>query len=131
MHTLSIFPVLFDFQMIAALVLRLVLGYAIIILVWKEKAGATHFSLESLHGFTKLQICEMIVALFVIVGLFTQVAAMLALVVIVMRWNGHKRSDAPGTPVTTHETLLYIVLTAIALSLLVLGAGFLAFDLPL
>lgn len=117
--------------MIAALLLRLVLGYSMLALVWKEKAGAKHFSLESLHGFTKLQMCEIVVALFVIVGLFTQVATMLALVAIAIRWSNQKRNAVPGISVNTHETLLYVTLVAISLSLLVLGAGFLAFDLPL
>lgn len=134
MHTLSVFPVLFDFQMIGALLLRVSLGGMLVALVWHEKGGAKNFSLGSLHGFTKIHVAELVIALFLIVGLYTQVVTILAAAAIIIRWNNREKgavTDGFLRPDTFYENALYIALLVVAASLLVLGAGFLAFDLPL
>ncbi len=68
-------------------------------------------------------------SLFLILGLFTQITA-LALSIIVMGiiLRGFK-NKAPQKP--DFESLFFIALEAITLSLVITGAGFFAIDLPL
>lgn len=104
---LSVWPNLFDFWMGAPLLLRLALGGSFIALHYPEWRNA-----RSILG--------LLAGIFILLGLFTQPAALIsALLLIESIWNKRHR-----------RTTLFPLL-AIALALLVLGPGFLAFDWPL
>ena len=115
---LSLWPNLFDFQLAAPLLLRLAaavsltwLGYSLI------KSGTNKQKLlGSILGLGSLLL---------IVGLWTQPTA-LVLFLITAGLLIHKPAGA-----TFQHRLFYLLLAVILLSLLVLGPGFLAFDLPL
>jgi len=70
---------------------------------------------------------EIVVALLLIVGLFTQIAALLGIVIALkMLWFGETYPRF-----IHHEKATYLLLLVILLSLLVTGAGAFAIDLPL
>ena len=72
-------------------------------------------------------IVEILVGIFFIVGYLTQIASLVSIVIILktLYFRKHCPLFAP------HSPLAYILLIAISLSLLISGAGALAFDLPL
>ncbi len=121
---LSIFPSLLAFEGFAPLIIRLVLG---ITLAWfgyqKIKGrGQSSGSNSLLYG-----ILEIIIALFLIVGLFTQIAALLNALILVIKLGFKVNQKA----FLTNGVNYYILLLAMAISLVFTGAGFIAFDLPL
>ncbi len=104
---LSLWPNLFAFQLVAPLLLRLALGgslFALYFSSWRNARG----------------IVGLLVGIFIFIGLFTQPAALAAsLLLLEEGWSNR------------HSRLAIFPLLTIALSLLVLGPGFLAFDWPL
>lgn len=133
---LSIFPELFTYSLIAPFILRIALGgYFILQGARRRKAGddpawdalwynAKIGSLPTVPVLAKIQI---IIGILLFVGLYTQVAAILATIFIGIEWR--KRSQA--APLSFQEQWTLTLAAAIAVSLLFLGAGVLAFDLPL
>ena len=85
------------------------------------------FSARSPRPFSLIDIVWFIDAAFLVVGLFTQAAALAAIILIAFRWYTEWRA---GTQ-SVGRMLLYKMLVVVAFALLFLGAGFLAFDLPL
>ena len=72
-------------------------------------------------------IAELVIAGFLLVGAYTQIAALLIIImslklIIVRPWFAH-----PSIP----SRLFYTLLFAVALSLFITGAGAFAFDLPI
>lgn len=121
---LSIFPSLLAFEGFAPLIIRLVLG---ITLAWfgyqKVKGRGKSAGSNSLaYG-----IVEMLIAIFIIIGLFTQVAALLNVLILIIKL-GHKVQEKAFL---SDGINYYVLLLAMALSLVLTGPGILAFDLPL
>lgn len=133
---LSVFPDLLAFGLFAPLLLRVALGLAFVRFGWHkvgrgraEKAAffdslgwkpGAYFA----FGFGAL---ELAVGTFLLIGLYTQVAALAAALVSLGALVLKKK---PSQGITSSRGFLGL-LFIIALSLLVLGAGFFAFDLPL
>ncbi|HEY4476599.1 MAG TPA: hypothetical protein VJB69_01250 [Candidatus Paceibacterota bacterium] len=106
---LSIWPNLFDFWLVAPLLLRLGLGVSLFSLYYQGR--------RSVRGGLGL-----LTGALIIIGLFTQPAALITSLLLVEEiW--HKRQS--------YNRATLIPLLAIALSLLFLGPGLYAFDLPL
>ncbi len=133
---LSIFPDLFTYSLIAPFVLRIALGSFFVLqgirrhkedsmgwnALWVNKKLGTYTVAAIL---AKIQI---IIGVLLFVGLFTQVAGILALLFVWVEWF-KKRTN--GTTIPFQELWLAVLVTVIGLSLLFLGAGSLAIDLPL
>ncbi|HLP44120.1 MAG TPA: DoxX family membrane protein [Candidatus Nanoarchaeia archaeon] len=132
---LSIFPELFTYSLFAPFILRLVLGAyfmytgirhhkedaALWNTVWNDKKIGS-WTVGSILA--KVQIA---IGVLLILGLWTQIAAILVIVFNKVEW--YKRHKFNTEPIAALWPKIFI--SAIAFSLLFLGAGFLAADLPL
>ncbi|MBI5798693.1 MAG: DoxX family protein [Candidatus Yonathbacteria bacterium] len=137
MQTVSLFPFLLDFQMLGVFMLRVTLGLIFVYFCYEkvflfrkdqilfyEKLGlrpAKVFSLivASLEGLTGALLA---------VGLYTQgvaiVAGVLMALATIIKWR-----SPSALPKNTND--FYVILTVVSFSLLFLGAGAFAIDLPL
>ena len=137
MQTLSLFPQLLDFQMLGIFALRVTLGF-IFVYFWYEKITKPHS--EKIEFFEKLKLhpaklyfiivsyTEGILGVLLVFGLYTQgvaiVAGAMMLLASIIKWR--KSVLLPQGTVA-----FYIVLSVFSFSLLFLGAGAFAIDLPL
>lgn len=137
MQTVSLFPSLLDFQMLGVFALRVTLGL-IFVYFWYEKV--THQRAERIQFFEKLSLrpakvyfgivssMEGIAGALLVVGLYTQgvalVTGILMLLATIIKWR--KPSALPRNTID-----FYIILSVVSFSLLFLGPGAFAIDLPL
>ncbi len=121
---LSIFPSLLAYEGLAPLLIRLVVGGTLVWFGYQKVIGKGRSSGSNtiLYG-----VVEMIIAFFIIIGLFTQLAALINVVILIIKL-GHKITKKEFF---TDGVNYYVLLLAMAVSLLFTGPGFLAFDLPL
>jgi uncharacterized membrane protein YphA (DoxX/SURF4 family) len=116
MHTLSIFPQLFTYGLIAPFLLRLAVGgLRLFVGIEKWKKDKT------------LSVLNIVSSLCLIAGLYTQVAVIVGIILISIDYFSEKKA---GT-LTKEKTVISILMKVVLLSLLFTGPGFLAFDLPL
>jgi len=118
---LSLFPNLLVFQGFAPLLLRLTLG--IIFVFWayrkiRNKKDKGPLSLALLHA---------VVGILLIIGLFTQAAALISLIIFAFGLIQKMKDRA----FLTDGVNYYFILFIISFSLLLTGPGLFAFDLPL
>lgn len=130
MHTLSVFPALLDYAQFSPLILRAALGIIIGLMAHQslraKLAGAPLFSPATFHGEAIVHLLEFVAAILLIIGLFTQVAALAVIIFVTLRWNAAKKSF-----MSFEQKTLFVLLKIVALSIMFFGAGFFAFDLPL
>lgn len=124
---LSLLPELLNYSFLSTALLRIVLG---LIMLWQ---AGRHFRRRHGHGtFMLLALIELVIAALLIVGLYTQAAALLLVVLslgsIVL--NYHHRDNAHDGD-TAHYLAFHVLLAITALTLTTLGPGAWAFDLPL
>ena len=124
MHPLSLFPSLLSWQLVSPLLIRVVLGLTLAYMGYEKikGRGTSSGSNSAIYG-----IAEIVIAALLIVGLFTQLAALLSALSLVIKLvlkakEGRFLSDGVN---------YYILLLVMSLSLMVTGPGFWAFDLPL
>ena len=117
MHPLTTFPDLLTFGMIAPLLLRLAVG--ILRLFAGLERGKKQYKWTSVF--------YVLSSLMIIVGLYTQIASLVAIVLIFFDYYTENKI----APLTREQKALTILMTIILISLLFTGPGFLAFDLPL
>jgi len=117
MHTLSTFPQLLTFGLIAPLLLRLGVGLFLVYLAKERYNKIYKWSF----------VVYLISGILLILGLYTQIASIVSILVISFDFY----TDKDLTPFSTEKKILYIIMKVILLSLLFTGPGFLAFDLPL
>ena len=120
----------------APFILRLTLGSIFILFghakLFKNRAAKIEF-FEKIHfrpGNTYATLfgsLEMLIGILLVLGLYTQFASLLAVLILIgaIIIKCRRPELLPG------ETMLFTALLAIAVSLLFSGAGFLAFDLRL
>jgi uncharacterized membrane protein YphA (DoxX/SURF4 family) len=132
---LSVFPELFTYGIVAPFLLRVVLGG---FFIWQgvrrrreEMAGWDALwagkKIGSLALSPILAKVQIVIGVLLFVGLYTQVTAILAIAFI---WTEfHKKSQT--TRPAFQEIWFNVLVTTVAVSLLFLGAGIIAFDLPL
>lgn len=137
MYTVSLFPSLFDYQMLGIFALRVTLG---IIFVWFWYEKVFHQRAERIHFFEKLGLhpavlyfalvthLEGIAGALLVVGLWTQAAA-IATGILMLLATLIKFFKPNALPKNTIE--FYIILAIVSFSLLFLGAGAFAFDMAL
>jgi uncharacterized membrane protein YphA (DoxX/SURF4 family) len=121
---LSMIPSLLTYGMVGPLIIRLVLGITLLHFGYKKVRGKGDSSGSNSQTYG---IIEMFISIFLIIGLFTQIAALLNVIILLIKLgfkakNGQLLSDGVN---------YYILLLAMALSLMFTGPGFIAFDLPL
>ena len=114
----SLFPELFNFSFLAPLVLRTALGVPLIKHGFGKVITKGKISQRILGGIVFLS------GIFLVIGLFTQAAAMAVSLIIIVN-SIIMRSNAPRS---WTERLIKL---AIAVSLILTGPGIFAFDLPL
>ena len=118
---LSLFPSFFSLQPLAPFLLRVTLGA--VLLYWcysgvkrKENATSTIFAL-----------IDGVAGLFLVLGLFMQLGALISLLVLLGKIIKKIRTRSFFTDGVNYYFILFII----SLSLLFLGPGAFAFDLPL
>lgn len=133
---LNPFPELLTFGFLAPLVLRVVVGLVFIntgyLKLTKEKQRwAVFFNAIRLKPAKKLVTVlgalEIAAGALLLVGLFTQYVCLALLVLTAKEWLVDYKEDV----LVTRDIVFYTLIGAILISLLLTGAGFLAFDLPL
>ena len=117
-------PSLLTYNQVAPLIIRVVLGVTLLYSGYRKVRGKGDSSGSNTVTYGAI---EMFVSIFLIIGLFTQIAALLNALILIVKLgfkakNGLLLSDGIN---------YYILLLAMAISLMFTGAGFLAFDLPL
>lgn len=132
---LSVFPDLLTYVLLAPFILRIALGGFFIfagIRKQKEENAFWNNVIPNINlGFVKLSTVliylQIISGIFLIIGLFTQVVALIVSIFICFEWYKKNRFLSLAFP----ELWTLVFALIIAISLLFTGAGFLAFDLPL
>lgn len=120
----SLFPYFLTYEQIAPLIIRIVLGITLAYFGYEKikGRGKSSGSNSVIYG-----AAEVIIALFLIIGLFTQLSALLNSVILIIKIGYKIRNKA----FLTNGVNYYLLLLTMAISLIFSGAGFLAFDLPL
>lgn len=121
---LSLFPTLLTFDGLGPFFIRLALGFTLAYFGYQKTIGKGQSSGSNSRAYG---IIEMIVAALIIVGLFTQLAALINAIILLIKL-GHKIKDRAFL---TNGVNYYLILLTMAISLIFTGAGFLALDLPL
>lgn len=118
---LSIFPNLLSYQMFAPLLIRLTLG--IILIYWAYKTLQSHPDTNK----KIVSLIEGVAGLLLIIGLWTQVAALIIAIDLLVRLYKKYQTKSLFSDGINY----YFILFVLAIALLFTGAGFVAFDLPL
>lgn len=119
---LSLFPSLLSWQEASPLVIRLVLGAVLI--HWAYRGLRASGAAAQLKA---LAVVEGLAGIMLVVGLWTQLAALVAAIDLLVRLIGRIMKKS----FLTDGVNYYLILLVLSLSLLVTGAGWLAFDLSL
>ena len=119
---LSIFPSLLSYQQFAPFIIRLTLGVIFVhwaIVSLRKKGG---FGTEK-----AVSLGELIAGILLIVGLYTQVASLFIAIDMIVKLV----SEISKKQFLNDGVNYYLILLILAISLMVTGAGILAYDLPL
>ncbi len=117
-------PSLFVYQQCGPFIIRFVLGITLAYFGYRKVIGKGDSSGSNSPTYG---IVEIVVALFLVVGIFTQFAAFLNAVILLIKLGFKAKNKA----FLSEGVNYYVLLLAMALSLLVTGPGAFAFDLPL
>ncbi len=131
---LTLFPDLLTYSFFGPTIVRLALGGALIALAHRHLLARERIR-DEMRGFGALApaiasgipASEALIGTLITIGLFTQVAALLSVVIAIKLWAAHRKYPA----ITSPGPLALLCMGAIALSLVVTGPGAFAFDLPL
>jgi len=121
---LSIFPSLLTYEQVGPTIIRLVLG---IVLAYFGYKKMMHKGMSSGSNARAYGAVEIIIAIFLIIGLFTQLAALLNAIILVIKLGFKARDKA----LLSDGINYYILLLTMAIAVVFMGPGFLAFDLHL
>ena len=117
MHPLSTFPALLSWGLVAPLLLRLGVG------VLRLFAGVERYKKE----YSWLSIFYVGSSLLLILGLYTQIASIVAILLIKFDFYMERKAGR----LSPEKNALTVLMVIILISLLFTGPGFWAFDLPL
>lgn len=121
MHTLSLFPALFTFEIFSPILLRLVVSLFIVSLGLERQ--------KKVYGYSSF--LYYITAVLLFVGLYAQAAAIVGIVILKVDFYMDYWRNMKTVPVSGDKYFLYGMAIMILLSILVTGPGAFAFDLPL
>jgi uncharacterized membrane protein YphA (DoxX/SURF4 family) len=124
MHTLSLFPILLSYQQLSPFIIRVVLGITLAYFGYNKilRKGQSSGSNSTTYGWV-----EIVIAVFLIIGLWTQLAALLNAIILVIKL-GFKIKEKKFL---SGGINYYILLLTMAISLIFTGAGAFAIDYPL
>lgn len=133
---LNTFPTLLAYSLFAPMILRISLGIILIGIgitsIFEKRELFKAYFISQKFPYANIVvwifgIAEIISGVFLIIGLSTQIVAIIAVFLLLNIYSFESRDDRllPYTPST------YLILSIVALSLLFSGAGFFAIDLPL
>jgi len=115
-------PSLLTYQQAGPMIIRLVLGFTLFYFGWKKIKGTGDSSGSNSPVYGGI---EMFISIFLIVGLFTQIAALLNVIILLIKL-GFKAKQGK---LLNDGINYYILLLVMALSLMFTGPGFFAFDI--
>ncbi|MBP6858528.1 MAG: DoxX family protein [Candidatus Pacebacteria bacterium] len=121
---LSVFPTLLSYEQLAPFILRMMLGITLAYFGYQKilgKGGSSGSNTKIYGGI------EVLISVFLIIGLWTQVAALVNAVILVVKIGFKIRHKE----FLTNGVNYYLLLLAMAVSVMFLGAGWFAFDMPL
>ena len=121
MHTLTIFPRLLDFVLLAPLLLRLTVGGLILLFGWERYKKTYKWT----------SIIYIVTSVFLIIGLYTQIASIVGIGLLKFDYYIDFYRNKKTTPIPNEYKIITFVLIVILTSLLFTGPGAFAFDLPL
>jgi len=124
MHTLSLFPYLLSYQQVGPFLIRIVLGVTLAYFGYHKILGTGQSSGSNSKTYG---VVEMLVAIFLIIGFWTQLAALLNAIILIIKLGFKIRQGK----FLSDGVNYYILLLIMAISLIFTGAGFLAIDYPL
>jgi uncharacterized membrane protein YphA (DoxX/SURF4 family) len=116
----SVFPELFNYSQVAPLLLRTLLA-VILLASFPEEITREIFKYAKI-----LKAGGLVCALILLAGLFTQVAAILTIIIVCT-----ERIILKKRKIETGQKSLWLIISIIALSLIFSGPGLYALDLPL
>ncbi len=122
---LSIFPSLLSWQLASPLIIRLTL--ASVLIFWSYRSFAKHKKEEPNINKKAVRLIESLSGLLLIVGLWTQLVALVIIIDLIIRLYYKYKDGALFTDGVNY----YIILLVLTISLLLTGPGFIAFDLSL
>lgn len=137
MQTLSLFPHLLDYQMLGIFMIRATLGLIFIYFAYEKIVHERHVRTEFFEKlklrpakafFWVVTLAELVAGIGLTIGLYTQAAAITTgvLMTLAALIKNHRPTVLPKNTVG-----FYIILAIASFSLLFLGAGAFAVDLPL
>ncbi len=118
---LSLFPTLYTYEQFAPFLIRVVLGGTLIYFGYQKvkKHGQSSGSNTTLYG-----IAELVIGVFLVIGLYTQLAALLNAAILVIKL-GFKASEGK---LFSDGVNYYVLLLTLAVASIFLGPGFWGFD---
>ena len=119
MSAFSLFPSLLTYQQVGPLIIRVVLGLTLAYFGYEKILGRGQSSGSNSRTYGAV---EIFISLFLIIGLYTQLAALLNVVILIIKIGLKFKEDK----LLSAGINYYILLLAMAVSLLFTGAGFLA-----
>lgn len=127
--TLSLFPELLSFSIIAVALLRIVTGLYFLDLGLQELKKSPHATEPAPLTYLVVRVqalAKIAAGFFLVVGLYTQGAALAGVVLSLLALE-----SSLGRSRTTGGGKVYLLLCVLSLALLFLGAGAFAVDMPL
>lgn len=119
---LSLFPSLLAYEQVGPMVIRLVLGITLLYFGYEKliKKGTSSGSNAKAYGAV-----EVIIALFLVIGLFTQLAALLNAIILVIKLSFKARDGKLFSDGINY----YVLLLTMAVAVIFMGPGLFAYDL--
>jgi uncharacterized membrane protein YphA (DoxX/SURF4 family) len=121
---LSLFPSLLAYQELGPFFIRIILGITLGYFGYRKLMNTGTSSGSNAKGYG---VVEIIIAIFLIIGLFTQLAALLNAVILIIKIGFKARNKALFTDGINY----YVLLLTMAVALIFMGPGLFAYDLPL
>ncbi len=121
---LSLFPSLLIYERFGQFLIRFVLGVTLAYFGYRKVIAKGHSSGSNsqMYGAT-----EIFLSLFLIIGLYTQLAALLNAIILVIKLSFKAKEGS----LLSDGINYYILLLTMAVAVVFMGAGAFAFDLPL
>ena len=131
---LNPFPIQF-LSLFAYFILRVFIGFVFLLLSikhWKQRSSLYPVLILPIFPFGKISVAtliisELIIGLMFILGFYTQIAALLTILMSLKMIVLRNKFNHPALP----SRLVYFLFLGIGCSLFITGAGALAFDLPI
>jgi uncharacterized membrane protein YphA (DoxX/SURF4 family) len=131
---LNPFPIQF-LSLFAYFILRIFIGFILLVFGfrhWKQRESLYPVLVLPIFPFGKISVAiliisELVIGTLFVLGLYTQIAALITILMSIKMIILRKKFSHPALP----SRLVYFLFLGISCSLFITGAGVLAFDLPI